>query len=143
MVVKTFRGLLADEDEDRIRLSTIKGKVGYRIITFSILPTAPGDDNQESTIKIWKTSQSTIDDNIDFTNSDLLAAGIYAASNSFNYQYTLPVIIFDNEVFNQDIYVTHKDSQAGKLNYYIELEVVPLDDAGAEYTTIKNIRQRT
>jgi len=140
MVVKTFRGLLADEDEDHIRLSTIQGKVGYRIIKFSILPTEPGDNNQESTVKIWKTSQSTIDDNIDFTDSDLLAAGIYAASNNFNYQYTLPVIIFDNEVFNQDIYVTHKDSQAGKLNYYIELEVVPLDDAGAEYTTLKDMR---
>jgi len=34
MVVKTFRGLLADGGQDRIRLSTIKGKVGYKIAKF-------------------------------------------------------------------------------------------------------------
>jgi len=139
-MIKTYRGLLADSAEDRIRLQTIKGKVGYRIVKFQILPTTPGDVNQESCCKVWKTSQSSIDDNINFTDSDLLAAGMYAASSSTSYQYTTPVIIFDTEIFNQNIYVTHKDTQAGSLNYYLELEVIPLDDAGAEYTTLKDMR---
>ena len=51
------------------------------------------------------------------------------------------VIIFDNEIFNQDIYVTYYDASVGQpINYYIELEVIPLDDAGAEYTTLKDMR---
>ena len=50
--------------------------------------------------------------------------------------------IFDNEVFNQDIYVTNNDADSSSpINYYIELEVIPLDDAGAEYTTLKDMRQ--
>ena len=33
MVVKTFRGQLEDGGQDHIRLQTIKGKVGYRIVS--------------------------------------------------------------------------------------------------------------
>ena len=53
------------------------------------------------------------------------------------------MIIFDNEVVNQDIYVTHTDETATlACNYYIEMEVIPLDDKGAEYMTIKDLRTR-
>ena len=51
------------------------------------------------------------------------------------------VIIFDNKVFNQDMYITQTDNDGtDSCNYYIELEVIPLDDAGAEYTTLKDMR---
>jgi len=37
--------------------------------------------------------------------------------------------------------VTHKDVDTGEAcNYYIELEAIPLDDAAAEYETIKDLR---
>jgi len=50
-------------------------------------------------------------------------------------------VIFDNQIFNQDIYITHTDTTGSRnINYYIELEVIPLDDAGAEYTTVKDLR---
>jgi len=53
------------------------------------------------------------------------------------------VVIFDSEIFNQDIYLTHTDTGgAVACNYYIELEVIPLDDAGAEYATVKDLRTR-
>jgi len=52
--------------------------------------------------------------------------------------------IFDNEIFNQDIYITHDENSPNNTtcNYYIELEVIPLDDKGAEYTTVKDLRTR-
>jgi len=140
MVVKTFRGQLADGGQDRIRLSTIKGKVGYKIIKFQIIGAEPGEQNAEHTVKIYKSSQSTIDNTINFTDSDLLAVAFYQDAHDV-YQDSIQ-IIFDQEMFNQDIYITAEDTRGSQpINYYLELEVIPLDDAGAEYTTLKDMRQ--
>jgi len=147
MVVKTFRGLLTDADpgnQNRIRLSTIKGKVGYRIVKFQAFPNQPGTSDWESTLQIWKTEQTGISvttATVDFTDSDLLAALYYPESGNISYS-GLPTVIFDTEIFNQDIYITHTETAGTmKMNYYLELEVIPLDDAGAEYTTLKDMRQ--
>jgi len=140
MVVKTFRGLLADSGQDRIRLQTIKGKVGYRIIKFELLGNLPGAQTQECVVKIYTGEQSSIDAEINFTDSQLVAAGIYHDNAASIYPATL-ITIFDEEIFNQDIYVTARDTEgAQSTNYYLELEVIPLDDAGAEYTTLKDMR---
>jgi len=142
MVVKTFRGLLADGGQDRIRLSTMKGKVGYKIVKFQAIANLPGTTAQESIIKIYKTSQSTIDATIDFTDSELLGVVLWQLSNNINYPLS-ETIIFDNQIFNQDIYLTHTDTESTqKCNYYLELEIIPLDDKGAEYTTVKDLRTR-
>ena len=143
MVVKTFRGQLADGGQDRIRLQTIKGKVGYRITKLDVVTAAPGTANLEHVVKIFKESQTTIDALINFTDSSLLASAIctnYTAAYQLGWHQH---IIFDKEIFNQDIYISHKDAvgNAQPCNYYIELEVIPLDDAGAEYTTLKDMRQ--
>ena len=141
MVVKTYRGILADGAQDRIRLQTIKGKVGYKIIKFQLLPNIPGAQEYQSVVKIFKSEQSSVDGLINLTDSDLLAAGYQEGSQSTGTTDGL-IVIFDNEVFNQDIFITHSDIDAGQAcNYYIELEVIPLDDAGAEYTTLKDMRQ--
>jgi len=140
-MIKTFRGLLADGGQDQIRLSTIKGKVGYRIVKYSIIARQPGAQSQESVVKIYKTEQSTIDGVVNFTDSDLLAVGYYRDNSNDIYPQSLN-IIFDTEIFNQDIFITHSDVGGGGnlCNYYFELEVIPLDDAGAEYTTLKDMR---
>jgi len=144
MVVKTFRALLADGGQDRIRLSTIKGKVGYRIVKFNIIPNLPGTQQGEHTIEIWKKEITNVgpDAIIDFTDSDLLAVSyLENGSGIGNLQPT--IVIFDNEIFNQDIYITHIDEGGTQsCNYYLELEVIPLDDKGAEYTTVKDLRTR-
>jgi len=142
MVVKTFRGMLADGGQDRIRLSTIKGKVGYRIAKFEVIDKSPGTSAVECAVKIYKTSQSTIDSTINFTDSDLLGMAYFTNNTATNYVSGLD-IIFDSEIFNQDIYISSKDGSgnANSMNYYLELEVIPLDDAGAEYTTLKDLRQ--
>jgi len=143
-VVKTFRGILADLGQDRIRLSTIKGKVGYRIFKFEIFPNLPGTQSFENLVQIWKTSQSTVTAIVDFTDSDMLGVAYHENSNAIGESSSQSVTIFDNEIFNQDIYITNNDvnTTGGQpINYYIELEVIPLDDAGAEYTTLKDMRQ--
>ena len=142
-MIKTFRGLLADGGQDRIRLQTIKGKVGYKINKFDIIGEQPGITSQESIVKIYKVSQSSVTATVDFTVADLLAVAYWSIHpDPGNTSLNPALIIFDNQIVNQDIYVTHYDANTGeKCNYYIELEVIPLDDAGAEYTTLKDMRQ--
>jgi len=142
MVVKTFRALLADGGQDRIRLSTIKGKVGYKIVKLELFPKLPGSSDYENVVQLFKTQQSTITGTVNFTDSDLLAAG-YMEGYSGNADTDGFYTIFDQEIFNQDIYITNKDIATGEsINYYLELEVIPLDDKGAEYTTVKDLRTR-
>ena len=137
-MIKTFRALLADGGQDRIRLSTIKGKVGYKIVKFQLIQEEPGQGSVESTVKIYKIEQTTIDNNVNFTDGDLLGAALYQARDG---AFGFVDIVFDNEIFNQDIYVTHEETDgSAACNYYLELEVIPLDDKAAEYTILKNIR---
>jgi len=139
-MIKTFRALLADGGLDRIRLQTIKGKVGYRIVKFEVMAENLGVAVQESILKIYKDSQSSATTTVDFSDNTLLAAGFMQMGDSSQYQWT-ETTIFDNEIFNQDIYITHNDrGGSSSCNYYLELEVIPLDDAGAEYTTLKDMR---
>ena len=141
-MIKTFRGLLEDGGQDHIRLQTIKGKVGYKINKFQIMPNEPGTDTLEAVVKIYSQEQSTIDGKVNFTDSDLLGAAYYQDSNAIDADSS--TIIFDTEIFNQDIFVTYKEisTTAEPCNYYIELEVIRLTDSDAEFTTLKDIRGR-
>jgi len=141
MVVKTFRGQLSSGSAELIRLSTIKGKVGYRIIKFEVMPLGV-NLTIENVMKIYKTLQASGTNVINFTDSDLLAAAILKLGSGSTEALTMDVI-FDREIFNQDISITSLDDGGGNraCNYYLELEVIPLDDAGAEYTTLKDMRQ--
>ena len=143
MVVKTYRGLLADDGQDRIRLQTIKGKVGYRIVKLELVANKPNTETAEVVVKIFKKKQTTLTAIIDFSDSDILAIGVWSNHASATTYPEDLTVIFDNEVFNQDIYITNVDDggSAQPINYYLELEVIPLDDAGAEYTTLKDMRQ--
>jgi len=138
MVVKTFRGLLADGGQDRISLQTIKGKVGYKIAKFQIIPDG-STGARNSIISIWRSKQASIVQGVNFTDMDLLGVAMW-----YNGTYEVDdAVIFDNEIFNQDIYLGLFDSDGSSTcNYYLELEVIPLDDKGAEYTTIKDLRTR-
>ena len=127
---------MADGEEDRIRLSTKKGKVGYRIIKFQTI----GPDNNttfENVLKIYKVTQATVDANIDFSDGNLLGATLTEGSSSSGVTGFKPVI-FDQEIFNQDVYITNSGS--GSVNYYIELEVMSLTDNAAAVSTLRDIR---
>jgi len=141
MVVKTFRGLIADLAQDRIRLSTIKGKVGYRIRKLQIISEKPGVTTVMHVIKVYKDKQTTIDAEINFNDNALMGVAIWHKHPSPTYTLSESVI-FDHDIVNQDIYITHKDSDVDEsCNYYLELEVIPLDDGSAEYTTLRDMRR--
>jgi hypothetical protein len=139
----SYKGQLAIGTEDRIKLRTIKGKVGYKITKFQILSSTPGVGNHEFVAQIFKVSQiNNIGPVVNFTNSELLAA-IYYAENATTGNAEAPqTIIFDNETFNQDIFVSVDDANSGTVpcNYYIELEAMSLDDIESTMLTLKSLR---
>jgi len=141
-MIKTFRGKIADGLQDEILLHTNNGSTGYRIVKFEIIGAAPGTNNIESVIKIYTVSQTVIDGLIDFSDNTLLGCA-YWQFNSSNPTYSTPYqIIFDQMIFNQDIYVTQKDvsANAKACNYYIELEQVALDINANTVATLKDMR---
>lgn len=139
-MVVNFRGLLAHGAQERINLGTIKGKVGYRIVKFQVIAKVPGTTSHESIVKIYKSLQSTIDGVIDFDDGDLLGAA-YAVGYAAQFTY-MDVIVFDTEIFNQDIYITNSDVSGNNaiMNYYIDLEQFPLASDEATVATLKDIK---
>jgi len=102
----SYRGRLKDGGQDSILLSTKKGEVGYRIVKFQLMTQDPGTDTMEGACKIYKIEQSTIDGTVDFNDNRLLGAGEYHSNENTAYPSAVTGIIFDNEIFNQDIYIT-------------------------------------
>ena len=141
-MIKTFRGLLADGGQDTIRLSTNNGLTGYRIVKFEIMTNKPGATAYEHVMKIWKTKQTTIDGLVDFSIDALLGAG-YLEGHAGEAYPDSQATFFDQEVFNQDIFVTQYDVLTGEAcNYYIELEQVKLAQDAAAVATLKDMRGR-
>ena len=139
-MIKTFRGILSNGQEEKIMLSTKKGKIGYRITKFQIMGNDFLYNNQESCVKVTKIPFSTIDAKIDLSDANLLAVGVWTShATATNYPEDT-TIIFDQEVFNQDIYVSHFDTDSQKCNYYIELETTTLTDNAAAVSTLRDIR---
>jgi hypothetical protein len=141
MPIKSFRGLIADNTQDTISLHTNDGSTGYRITKFQIFANTPGATaNVEHVVKIYKIDQQgTIDGVVDFSDNTLLAAGFLPGKTS---EFTQDdIVVFDNEIFNQDIYVTHSDvGGSTPVNYYIELEQIKLDLNESTVATLKDIR---
>jgi len=129
---------MANDTQDTILLHTNDGSMGYRIVKFQVLAITANQD-VESTMKIYKIAQdpTTLTQNIDFSDQTLLGAMIYNDSVS-HYYMPEPIVIFDREIFNQDIYVTLSGNAS--LNYYIELEQVKLDLNENTVATLKDIR---
>ena len=139
-MIKTFRGKLKDDEQDRIRLSTKKGKIGYKIVHFALMGETPGSDSVEHVVKIYKIVQSTVDANVDFSDGNLLGCAYLTQSSSAGYADLN--IIFEQEIFNQDIYITHEDNGPSNkpCNYYLELETISLTDNAAAVSTLRDIR---
>jgi hypothetical protein len=142
-MIKTFRGLMADGAQDTIVLHTNTGSTGYRIVKFQMFPKYVGQTDYENVVKVYKVAQTSIDALVDFSDNTLLAAG-YVEGYSGNADTDGFYTIFDQEIFNQDIYITHKDVSTGAaVNYYLELEQVKLDLNQNTVATLKDIRNVT
>jgi len=147
MTIKTFRGQIASGAQDTIVLHTNDGSIGYRIVKFILMPNAPMNADGEHVVKIYKISQTvaSISATVDFSDNTLLGAGQIANATSGYYNTGYDQVFFDNEIFNQDIYITHLDGQGNNdpVNYYIELEQVKLDLSENTVATLKDIRNIT
>ena len=139
MPIKTFRGLIANNTQEEINLRTNNGKTGYRIVKFQVLGINEDVDYQ-TVVQIFKTRQTTIADTINFSDNDLLAAALYGDATSTSTQ-ALGTVIFDQEIFNQNIYVTTKATTGTtSINYYLELEQIKLNDNESTMATLQSIR---
>jgi hypothetical protein len=143
----SYKGKLDMGLQDRISLKTIKGKIGYKIKSFRIMSTLPGSGTYELVGKIFKKTQTgSIGPTVDFSDSELLAVAFTSGANNAsitdNYE---DAVIFDNEMFNQDIFVTIDDAGSNTTpgNYYIELETMDLSELETTMLTLKNLRTIT
>jgi len=147
-MIKTFRGLIGDGEEDTINLHTNDGKTGYRIVKFQLFPNKPGTQSVEATVSVFKVTgkgSGTAIAIVDFSDSNLLAAAFYQNDHAHYYTDT-STVVFDHDIFNQDIYVTMTDTVSTGvdelINYYIELEQMSLDLNEATVATLQNIRSK-
>jgi len=141
--ILSYRGLLADGGQDTILLSTKKGEIGYRIIKMQVMHAEPGQQSAEHTIKVYSVSQTVINNAVDFSDTNLLAAAHIADHADVAYALDT-IVVFDQMIFNQDIYITHEDTRGSEhCNYYLELEVIKLDESQAMVATLSDIRSNS
>jgi len=139
-MIKTFRGLIKDGAQDTIVLHTNDGSTGYRIVKFQLFGNNPGAAGYESIMKIYKVAQTTIDGTVDFSDQTLLAVSYLEGDGAPHYTDMLTTV-FDHEIFNQDIHITHHEQNGSvSCNYYLELEKIKLDLSESTVATLKDIR---
>jgi hypothetical protein len=61
-MIKTYKGMLADGGQDKIRLRTLKGEVGYQITKFRLMTNQLGDpgQNTEHIVLIWTIERTRL-----------------------------------------------------------------------------------
>ena len=132
MNIKTYRDILTDGEQLTIPLHST-GK-GFRIHKFEVIPETPtSDGGVEHIVQVWKVKQTSVPTAapapIDFSDQALLGAAIYVANDDPQYAHTTNVV-FDREIINQNIYVTHSDTNGNdNCNFYLELEEITMNDA--------------
>ena len=143
----SFRGTLPIGEQDRIRLKTNDGKTGYKITKFQLISTTPGLTTSEFIGQIFKTDQDgSITTTVNFTDSNLLAVAHLENINTPSALHSnATTVIFDNQMFNQDIFINITDSSGATVpcNYYIELETMALTDLETTKLTLQSIRTIT
>ena len=144
MPIKTFRGQMDNDETQIIALHTNNGAMGYQVHKMQMLAGTPANQNTEGMITVWSTSVAAAAAvglaTVDFSNQELLGVGFYSSSSSATIYPEDQIIIFDNMVFNQDIYLVCNTGGAAPLNYYMESEQRKLDLNENTVATLKDIR---
>ena len=137
----SFRGLLVDGGQDKIRIQGPTGEIAWRITKFQIIREAP-TASIDHVVKILREKVTTVPESsakIDLTESELLAVAAISGT-TFGEIYT--TIIFDNSLFSRNIYVTHTDNDGSEgCNYYIELEEVKVGKSGMAQLSLAAARR--
>ncbi len=138
----SFRGLLADGEQAKIRIQGPVGAVAWRITKLQTVNAAPGTQDVETSTQIFREEQSSVISTIDFTNDELLAVSIYRAGSSLGEPDTTN-IIFDNTLFVRNIWVAYTNVGTGtdSINYYIEVEEVKVGKAGMAQLAVAAARR--
>jgi len=139
----SFRGLLADGAQEKIRIQGATGEIAWRITKFQLIHYDPTGDTAENVVCVWREEQSTpLNDKIAFNNNELLAGG-YIENNSTADIATSVIIVFDNDLFVRNIYVTNVagESASEGINYYLELEEVKVSAAGMAQLSVAAARR--
>jgi hypothetical protein len=140
MPMKSFRGKIADGEMAQVNLHTNKGLIGYQIKKFQVISASPTSNAPEAVVKIYSIPQTAVDAEIDFSDQTLLGVA-FLKHGSTNTTYDTEIIIFDNMIVNQDMYLTSIDAaDTTAMNYYMELEQVKLDRSESTVATLKDIR---
>jgi len=140
--VHSFRGLLANGDQRKIRIQGSVGEIAWRITKFELMTQSPGIGSEaEHVVKIYKDEQDSITGTINFVDNALLGAAFLPVKTSLFAQQL--IVTFDNEIFSRNIYVTHTDNggNAVDCNYYIELEEVKVSAAGMAQLAVAAARR--
>jgi len=143
-MIKTFRGLITNNTQDTIVLHTNNGSTGYRIVKFQVINQNPTTQNVEAVLKITSVSVTpTL--LIDFSDGDILAVAHYTSGEASNTNPVNETVIFDAEIFNQDIYISSigQGANIDGMNYYLELEQMKLDLSESTVATLKDVRSVT
>ena len=128
--IKTFRGQIADSNQERIYLAGGESDTGYKIVKIMLMPKQPGVTSAENVVKVFSKKQAIADisGEIDLRDDSILAVAVYESepSSYSDYKY----VIIDDKVINQDIYITNDDARGGAeaVNFYLELEEVKMSN---------------
>ena len=146
MTIKSFRGKIADGAIEEINLRTNNGKMGYKILKFQIVTSAPSTSS-EHLCQVWRNPHtaeaSKTDVTIDFANQDLLAVALWSNDSAAQTYSDDFHVIFDNVIFNQNIFVTNQTITGSNFcNYHIELEQIKLSDNETTMATLQSIRSQ-
>jgi len=138
----SFRGLLADGGQDKIRIEGATGEIAWRITKFQLFAALPGAASQESIVKIQREQVTTIDGTVDFDDNELLGVGFLLNHLTATDNPAYMDVIFDNTLFTRNIYITHIDiKDTHSCNYYIELEEVKVSAAGMAQLAVAAARR--
>jgi len=142
----SFKGKLLIATKRRIRIQGAIGAIAWRITKFQIIQENPGASSAlaEAVVKLYRNAPSSIDAVIDFDDDELLAAAYWEDNDSVTYNHSTTVI-FTNELFNRDIFVTaaHASGHTEPMNYYVELEEVKIGSAGLAQLAVAAARRTT
>jgi len=141
--VHSFRGLLADGDQHKIRIQGPVGAIAWRMIKFQLIYYDPTADTAESVVCVWREKQSALTNKIAFDNGELLAAGFMEANSTDGYYPIEQTVVFDNDLFVRNIYITNVAGQSASngVSYYIELEEVKVSAAGMAQLAVAAARR--
>jgi hypothetical protein len=139
----SFRGLLVDGGQERIRIQGATGEIAWRIVKFQTISQDPVSTAAKSVIKIYREEQTLpTTSTIDFREDELLGVAVWTTGADAIVNPEDLNVIFDNALFVRNIWVTHQNKTGSdSCNYYIELEEVKVSAAGMAQLSVAAARR--